>query len=246
MIVIKNSISFNVNPCDIIKFNDDWFGGSKIFWEILSSGGWEQETFNIFDNFLLKDYSYLDIGAWVGPTVLYGAQLAKKCYAFEADFVAYELLKSNMLANPNISNIEIFSDAIAGYTGQIQFGTNTNSGDSMSSVLWTKESNMVNCISLEDFITNNNINDCNFIKMDIEGGEFYALPAAKDILQKIRPTLCLSLHTPWFSDKKLFLETIVDSISFYNKIYLSSGKSLNNKDVLDSSIFMTIIATDKG
>jgi FkbM family methyltransferase len=245
MNIVKKSISFNVEPCTISKINDDWFGGSEKFWKDFVRGGWEPDTFSIFDKYCSKEHSYLDIGAWVGPTVLYGANLSKKCYAFEPDPTAFNFLKRNVLLNPNLNNIEIYPTAIAPHTGIIDFGSNTNMGDSMSSILWSKNSTPVDCITLEDFIVKNNIQDCNFIKMDIEGGEFSTLPSCRDILQKIKPTLYLSLHTPWFSNKKLFLETIVNSISFYKKIYTIDGKQLNYNDVLNlPNTFTSIVVTN--
>lgn len=245
MKITKNSLTFNVKPCDVFKVNEHWFGGSEIFWNLLMSGGWEADTFKIFDKYASKEHSYLDIGAWVGPTVLYGAQLFKKCYAFEPDTIAFNLLKNNILENLNISNIELYSDAITDYTGQINFGTKTILGDSMSSTLWNKESTLVNCISLQDFIINNNIQDCNFIKMDIEGGEFKALPAAKNIFKQIDATLYVSLHTPFFNDKKLYLNAIMDSLSSFKYIYSSSDRKINHTDILNLSGFTSIIATNK-
>jgi len=243
MQIIKNSINFNVIPNQIFNQNDLWFGGTIAFWEEFMSE--REEDTKIMSRYLSKDYSYLDIGAWIGSTVLYGSQMAKKCYAFEPDPIAFKILENNILANPNITNIKSYSKAIADHTGKIQIGSNTNMGDSMSSILFNKNALCVDCVSLNTFFKDEDIQDCNFIKMDIEGGEFSVLPASKDFLQQIKPTLYLSLHTPWFSDKKLFLETIMDSISFYKNIYSSTGQLLKYNDILSLSGFTSIIATNK-
>lgn len=72
------------------------------FWSNI--GNWEPETFNIFDIFLDAQHTYLDIGAWIGPTVLYGSSVAKKCIALEPDPIAYNTLKKNIQLN-KIGNV---------------------------------------------------------------------------------------------------------------------------------------------
>ena len=66
----------------------------------------------------------------------------------------------------------------------------------MSSLLFrgSKAEWTVNAIRFDDFITKNQINDCNFIKIDIEGGEYSLLPTLLSFLADNRPTLHLSLH----------------------------------------------------
>jgi hypothetical protein len=92
MKIIKKSVSFDVERN--VEYNPN-------FWEMVSSNIWEPYTFDILEKFLSKQHSYLDIGAWVGPTTLFGAQLAKKCYAFEPDPVAYSALIRNLDLNPH-------------------------------------------------------------------------------------------------------------------------------------------------
>lgn len=40
------------------------------FWRKATAGGWEPETFAVLDQHLSPDRDYVDIGAWIGPTVL--------------------------------------------------------------------------------------------------------------------------------------------------------------------------------
>ena len=53
------------------------------FWDRVEAGSWEPGTFAVFDRFLHRDCSCLDIGAWICPTALYAACLARHCYALE-------------------------------------------------------------------------------------------------------------------------------------------------------------------
>ena len=94
-----------------ISKNDTYFsvtGDYSINWFLnnINNGNWEEETFKIFDLYKNPNKIYLDIGAWIGPTVLYNAQKFKNIYCFEPDPVAYENLKNNITIN-NYNNINI-------------------------------------------------------------------------------------------------------------------------------------------
>jgi len=95
----------------------------------------------------------------------------------------------------------------------------------------------VDGLSFEDFIRQNGIDDCNFIKMDIEGGEYSVIPTMTEYLKKHHPTVCLSLH-PRFAvpgGKGLlrkfktatmrFQKTsaIIRNVGFYRHFYNPSG-----------------------
>lgn len=235
MEILKKSIMFNVEPTAAYNPN---------FWEMVSSGQWEPDTFEILQKYLSKDHSYLDIGAWIGPTVLFGSQLSKQCYAFEPDPIAYNALTNNLNLNPHIKNVITSPIAIGATTGNSKLGSNIGYGDSMSSFLWSKDSIDVNTLSLEDAFNKFNITDCNFIKMDIEGGEATVLPSAKEFLKNNNITLYLSLHTPWFTNKEDFFNRINDVLSIYKNIYDIHGKKISLQEVTQLSGFSAIVATN--
>lgn len=62
------------------------------FWRRAGRGDWEPETFAVLDAHLRGDADYLDIGAWIGPTVLYAARKARHVWCFEPDPTAYRHL----------------------------------------------------------------------------------------------------------------------------------------------------------
>ena len=142
------------------------------FWENVKNGKWEPDTFKVFDKFLDKKHSFIDMGAWIGPTTLYGAHSAKHCYSIEPDPVAFGNLKKNVSLNPTLAEkINIFDCCITDKTGPVKFGNPEELGNSGSSMLIadSKRSISVSGITLEEFIEKNKIDDCNFIKIDIEG-----------------------------------------------------------------------------
>jgi FkbM family methyltransferase len=242
MIITKRNISFNVVPSCYLINSDSWVCGGEAFWNAFMSD--KEEDTPVLERFLSKDHSYIDIGAWVGSTTLFASKLAKKCYSYEPDPKAFEYLSKNISANPDVSNVEIFNMAVSAKSGKIKIGTKTEAGDSMSSSLWTEGSYEVDAISIKDIILNNNISDCNFIKIDIEGGEVDVLPAAYDVVKYTMPTIYLSLHTPWFENKKYYFDSIFQILKLYKNIYKSDGTktSLNEVGLLNS--FVGIVATN--
>ena len=238
MLITKKSITYEIEPGFSIHDTGD-------YWNLVNAGRWEPETFDIMQKYLSKGYSYVDIGAWVGPTVLFGAQLAKKCYAIEADPVAYAGLVKNLSLNPGITNVNLANVAISSATGFAEIGTKITPGDGMSSLLWSLDAWTVPAFTLKDFFEQNKIHDCNFIKMDIEGGEFFVLKACREFFAEFQPTLYLSLHTPWIIDKTGFFSIINDSLSVYRSIYDPHGKNLSLNDLSDNPGFTTIIATNE-
>ena len=222
------------------------------FWAQLQLGVWEPETFKIFDIFLDKNYSYIDLGAWIGPTVLYGCQNAKFCYAIEPDPVAFKNLKNNIDLNSHLcARIKLSKQCITNFSGITYLNPkNKTMGDSMSSMIFEKSS--ISCkvegISFDQFIIDNSIDDCNFIKMDIEGGEFTVLPTMQNFLHKEKPTIHLSLHPLWMKNPENELKKIYEIISKYNYIYDNKLKNIDKKFILDQNnhnkIF-DIVVSDK-
>lgn len=239
MIIKINNIEYEVDPTTGVV--GDWH-----FWDDVNAGIFEPHTFKVFDRFLDKDHSYIDIGSWIGPTCLYGSQLSKQCYAFEPDSVAFNQLNINLNLNKNIKNIKAFQKAIGPINGIIQMGSNSQQGDSMSSILFKDKNGWdVESITLQSFFEDNHLNDCNFIKMDVEGAEKIILPSIKNTILDFKPTLYLALHTGWMQDQKEFLDIVKETVSFYKNVYTNSGKLLNHLSEIDHLPLMTeIVATD--
>lgn len=239
---MKNKRTLKIYKRDI-GFNFEYLP----FWDGVISGGWEPETYEAMDRFLDKEHSYIDIGAWIGPTVLYGAQKAKICYAFEPDPVAFAELERNVKLNPDLKDkIVLYNQAIGPGDGIMMLGARGELGDSMTSILWDKDRIEVRMMSLPSLCILEAIDDLNFIKIDIEGGEKSLLPSIKGFLNREkRPTLHLSLHSDWFGNKEEYFAPIIDTLSIYKNIYNIKGEKIALEDVRKLEGFTAIIASDK-
>jgi len=182
-------VHFNVEP-----------GENAPFWQLVSDGAWETATYTSLKALITPETTVLDIGAWIGPTVLYSAQLAKKVYAFEPDPIAHALLTKNKAANadqPWTENLELIEKGISAETGPRNFGSRAGGGDSMSSFLFEGEDTSweIQTISLPDFLKEHKLETTKIlIKMDIEGGEYEVIPKLKGLLQNDNISVMLSLH----------------------------------------------------
>lgn len=226
MKITKNNVSFDV------------MDGREAFWNSVNDGSWEPDTYRILDFWLKKDTVYFDIGAWVGPTYLYAAALAKEVYAFEPDMIAHQELQDNIQLS-KYSNLWASHFAIGIHKGEVNLGPRTQWGDSMSSILWQKNTVSVPCITLDEIGMRLNPS---FIKMDIEGGECYVLPFAKEYLRDYGPTLYLSIHQPWLGQPEM--DAIADALSSYDFIYDEVGNPLTLIDVKNLKGFRAIVASN--
>jgi FkbM family methyltransferase len=217
-----------------------------LFWSI----NYEKNTYKIFDKFLDKNHSYIDIGAFIGAFVLYGAYLSKEVYGFEPDPIAFNELKKNVSLNPSLKEkIRLYQQCINYETGKVKMGNIGRGGDSTSSLHYSDSKNswIVDGITFEEFIKENNVTDCNFVKMDIEGGEIIILPTMKDFLKKEKPTLYLSMHPIFFKNPEDDTKKIMEILSIYKNIYTDDGKKIDLNYLLSNKKLKkryAIIATD--
>jgi hypothetical protein len=134
-------------------------------------------------------------------------------------------------------------------------------GDSVSSLLfgnrrthWT-----VKALSFEDFMRAYDVRDCNFIKIDIEGGEYALLPSMRGFLAAHRPTLHLSLHPCHLGKRgigwigKLFTRAfatlrVLPCLTMYRHLYDHDGRPLTGAQLLWRSlakVTFDVVATDR-
>lgn len=189
---------------------------------------WEPGTFLVFDTFLDARHSLIDVGAWIGPTVLYAAAKAKSVYCFEPDPEAFRVLSLNLAVNPQYTNVTALNIALSDRDGEITFGGNGELGNSESTMLvsdpdygkkqgevlrtgnrlqeevWrTSVMVQVPTISVETFQKMHDVHDCALMKIDIEGGEKIVVPAIASFLRAERPTLYLSIHWMYLSQDEI-------------------------------------------
>lgn len=218
----------------VVAEGHDWF------WKIFADGSWEPDTFPIFDKFLDPEKNFVDIGAWIGPTALYAAPRAKQVFAFEPDPIAFQKLVMNLALN-RADNVVPYPVAVSDQWKGIPFGAKTGYGDSMSSQIWAKGDKEVPAVSFAAILVDL---QPGFIKIDIEGGEKFLFKGSEVLLEQIRPTIHLSLHTPSFvGHVDSFKNPIIEALSVYPFFYNEKFERIQLEDAFNVGAFNSVIAT---
>ncbi|WP_420571735.1 FkbM family methyltransferase [Kordia sp.] len=198
-------------------------GQNKHYWSYINSIDWEPHTFAIFDHFVNENSVVLDVGSWSGVLTLYAAKTAKEVHALDPDPVCFSELNNNVELNPAIADkIKTYQTAISAQKETVRLSARETYGASSSSILErkrdTENSLELETISLVNFIEKEQIQQVDFIKMDVEGAEFKILPTIGKALEKMRfPTLYVSFHYS-FLNENLYHKNIPSV--FLNKLLM--------------------------
>jgi len=175
------------------------------FWDWYESGAWEPDTLAVFERFLRPGARYLDLGAWIGPTVLLAAQTAASVVCVEPDPVAREELERNLDLNPDARTKTTVVAAAAGAAdGTVVLNAGGGPGASTSSVVRSVgrgESWYVPQVAATALLRDAGIGHGDLVKVDVEGAEYEIVPALAPELTQKRPHLYVSFHPNLVFDK---------------------------------------------
>lgn len=131
--------------------------------------------------------NFIDCGAFDGDTLLEldrQGYHAKSIHAFEPDMFNYKKL---IQITKKIQNVHVWPCGVGNSNESIRFQTQ----DNMGSYVDPNGNSVIQCVRLDDCLPNYN---ANFIKMDIEGHEYFALLGAENILKTYLPGLAISVY----------------------------------------------------
>lgn len=211
-------LNFNFKSCDPESENS---------WSSIKNNKWEPETFKILDRYKNPDLVYIDIGSWIGPTVLYASERYKKVISLEVDPDPLLKLKENISIN-KISNVDVYEKALFDRTGKASFFSRSSSMSTFSTKNpKNQEEKIINVdtITFEDLLSKSRVTPSNIalIKIDIEGGEINVIPSMKNFLIDHGVPLYISLH-PMFLDDEEFNYLKSELHSIYNNAEVVEGK----------------------
>lgn len=182
---IKNlsKIGYDVN-CD--------YDNGLIFIEFI------QEQYNYKNKVKVeKDDFVIDGGACSGDATLYFAAKTEtkgKVYSFEFIDENLEKYHKNIRLNPQYKdNIELVEHPIWSNSDKTLYAISDGPGSFVSDQK-VENSKEIKCISIDDFIKNNNIKKIDFIKFDIEGSELNGLKGAKNTIKTFKPKLAICIY----------------------------------------------------
>ncbi len=156
--VICNDMAFDVEPSE--------------FWYHFDSGKWEPETFAFYQKYATPEKDVIDIGGWIGPTMLLAyAFNARSVHVVEADPANFQILKKNCRRNYLEDRVHLYPLCLSDRTGQIvTFGRSSKKKGTSTKRIghgYTK----VRTTSMLEFIQSMKLREASIVKMDIEGAE---------------------------------------------------------------------------
>ena len=220
-------------------------------WFQNSYENWEENTFTVFDKFLSNDKIYIDIGAWIGPIVLYACQKSSKVICFEPDPIAQKILTDNISIN-NFKNIISYNYAISDKEGTAILNSNyTNFAGSVSTLLSVETGTVISgqtcevkTVILENVLSELNIDprSISLIKIDIEGGEKFVVPQIINYLEKTKIPLYISIHWCFLYEKDAI--NIIELLwKIYHNVY-DNGKKTVMEEIINNYRTTKLQTTD--
>jgi FkbM family methyltransferase len=237
------SISNKIN-CLLKGYREVHLAGVKIrvplkndtkFWDSVDANEWEMDTLSLYSEYLQSGTHYCDIGAWVGPTVIFAHHLGARVTCFEPDIYAYEKLLANLRLN-NLFDVRCFNLALGSSNGFREMGAMISSlGKSSTSFLGTKSLHKISvpCLKWDAVIDLFSLPKFDFIKIDIEGGEVELIPEMLGYFSEFSPMVLLSCHWNFLNEiEKSKLKSNIDSLkAIYKKVFMTHVNSIEEFDI---------------
>lgn len=142
----------------------------------------------------LGNKAIMDVGGFIGDSILILSPLTTgKIYSFEAVQKNYNLMKKTVALN-NIQNAVLVNKALGSSNCQteISIAGSSSTIENCSNIKYSN-TETVECITLDDYVTENNI-DVGLIKVDIEGFEQEFLRGARKTIEQHKPILMISIY----------------------------------------------------
>ena len=163
----------------------------------------------------------LDVGTYCGvQTVRFSKVVGKsgKVFAFEPDKASYKTLLMN-LSEHKCDNVIALNYGLFNFDGILRF----NGSGGMGASVDQNGVDEVKVLTLKTAIKELQIDNIDFIKMDIEGSEFPVLSTSLDILKELKPRLIVEPHYVNGRLNDLDIITKMKSIGYENEV-VAQGK----------------------
>lgn len=235
------------NPSDSDVYAVSMRLGHKIFLRptqsylknILYSGQYHDENIFMAEQFIGEGSTVLDIGANIGlyscAYAEYYKDLNLRILAIEAVENNFKILSRNISEN-NFKNIESFLLALGKENGSLVLSLPSEDfvGNAVGDNINTQNNQSIKVevpmSTLNFFAEQNNIDKCDFIKMDIEGAEYFVFEGGLEFIKKTRPVIQSEYNKHW-----------IESIGKSFKDFYLLFKDLDYKIALEKSDSFEII-----
>jgi len=170
--------------------------------KLFSNNIWEPHMHRIFEKYITKDSIVIEGGAFIGVHTLKLAYLSKHVYAFEPMPQTNSRLLNNIKIN-NIENVSVFIQGLSDKPGTTfyEWSQINNPG---SSGLKNNTLGKPNFDNLLEYIENKievelididllKLEKVDFIKLDIEGYEIFAIQGCIETIKRCKPIITMEV-----------------------------------------------------
>ena len=203
---------------DLVELNGQTFQVKRHwFWDEFKRANWEPNTFKLYKKYLNPKSNYLDVGAWVGPTLLIAASLGvRNIYAIEPNPLSNAELSETIAKNAMLADVRLTKICITDQDhDRVPFGpTNGNETSSASSLrgsAWIVETS-----TLTSYLRENKLDAIDFIKIDIEGAETMLAEDLGLLSSRSGLVVLLSLHPPFWKEKKAVADLLLPVLTKFS------------------------------
>jgi len=167
--------------------------------QIYFFGIWDEQGVKFLKNHLKDGDVFFDIGANIGCYSLIAAkQTGSKgeVHSFEPVTKVFEKLQSNVLLN-GFRNIKLNQNAVFEKSGVLELFVSSNENAGMSSMFHhdteSGQTEKAIAITIDEYVERMKITKIDFIKIDIEGAELFALKGMRNTLRRFSPIILMEL-----------------------------------------------------
>lgn len=188
------------------------------FWIQFNKGSWEPDLQTFFQRHIRKDKKVLDIGGWIGPSVLIACAFhPKKVEVVEANPDTFELLQSNIDKNELNQLVRTHPLCLSDSTGQtVRFGTMDKKVPHSAINGIGGDGYKVQTVSFIDFLKTLQLAEFNIVKIDIEGGERFLMDGFRYLSDYTTLQIFLALHPPFWPDKEKVAQDLLDAFADFD------------------------------
>lgn len=172
------------NPDYMFEFDDEGlsYTESRDTQQVVKEA-WVENVYQIEPSDFHSNNVFVDIGANIGAVSVYVASFNDqrseneqiKVFAYEPEPRNLKLLSKNIKINKKVQDIRIVTKAVSGADSGGKSFITDQGGNSRLVTTPDQVGSSVEVISLDQVFTDNQIKECDVLKMDIEGSEYPAL-----------------------------------------------------------------------
>lgn len=157
----------------------------------------------VYDQFLTKDITILEVGGNVGAVTLYLSRFAKSLYVMEPAHQHLEILCQTVNFN-KLDNVTIIPNALDANDGDKPFYYNNMNTTmfSLKSTLPVNRTEMISCLSISSVLEQYKIEEIDFMKLDVEGSEIDILSSESFLKESGKIKSLLVEYHSWGGNKK--------------------------------------------